>query len=801
MVAWMNLPSAGPSTGTDAGEAPSGDANETLSLVYPAGIPDTTAHYRDRAEAWSAVWDRRADVRVRPDTQVQRADLRNGRGMVAGTPSSPLVSALLTERGLTVRDDGAFVVHGRAYSDPTDVLLLDVPTADSSSSGWGPALHVAAGQTHAAALAYAFAGPFLLSGLRADYKILRDGQLIAYGTLSDTPARTVEGCILPEASARHVDLRRAPPDLEAGPFRFFAHGAVDPSSVQTFARSRTSALRAVRSTSDIPSASETIDYHLFPTHADVRYFRATVSPVGSDVRAWLRSDGFRDLATPAQGVRVDSATGDVAAVLDGAPGPVPPTEAQRWMQTARSPSDSRIHSWRALLDVGHVARASNAWHGRPGDAWTARLHAAGAVPSLDALARDTTLVHDSPYAQMPVAGTLVAFLRDHSPALLHASRRPSTSKLQRLAPAWQRHLDSVRTSYSGPDAGPDAPQPALPSDLYGANVAFASGSYATPSGYASRRGDATLAALEHVGATAASIVPYTDMPDPHAPGALLRRRHHDEAESDATVVHAIRRAHDLGMNVMLKPQISGGVEWPGAVEMPSEAAWTAFFDRYTDWMLHYALMAEVHDVEVLCIGTELVAATRNHEAEWRRLIERVRAVYGGAVVYAANWGDEAERLSFGDALDAVGVDAYYPLSADPTATDAGLRAGAREVAQRLRSIAERTERPVLVTEMGFPSKPAPWTQPHRKQEDAPERPQHQARAARALAAALSDVPVRGAFWWRWPPACRFGYGPFAPKAPTRAVLRDWFQRAASESAATSAVSERAASSQPCTTSR
>jgi len=195
-------------------------------------------------------------------------------------------------------------------------------------------------------------------------------------------------------------------------------------------------------------------------------------------------------------------------------------------------------------------------------------------------------------------------------------------------------------------------------------------------------------------------------------------------------------------------------------------------------MLHYALMAERHDVEVLSIGTELVEATRNHDTEWRRLIERVRSVYDGALVYAANWGDEAERLSFGDALDAVGIDSYYPLHSSPEATDAELRTGAEAVADRIQAVAERTGRPVLLTEMGFPNTEGAWAHPHEKREEKPERPAHQARAIRALTAALSDTSIRGAFWWRWSPICRFDYGRFPPKEPTRAVLKEWLQRAA-----------------------
>jgi len=212
------------------------------------------------------------------------------------------------------------------------------------------------------------------------------------------------------------------------------------------------------------------------------------------------------------------------------------------------------------------------------------------------------------------------------------------------------------------------------------------------------------------------------MPAPDTPAALLPRRHAGGAQSDTTMAHTIRRAHAFGMDVLLKPQISGEVGWPGSIDMPSGAAWNRFFDRYADWMLHYALTAERYDVEVLCIGTELVEVTRNHEEEWRRLIERVRAAYDGAVVYAANWGDEAERLSFGDALDAVGIDSYYPLTSDTSATDAALRAGAETVADRIQAVADRTGRPVLLTEMGFSNTEArgpPRTKSGRTSRSAP----------------------------------------------------------------------------------
>jgi len=771
LVAWMTAPEKWLSL-QPSSDATSTDRDEPVHFVYPTSPLELTDQYRERAESWASFWGRRQEVHVVPATDVAEGDLAHGLALVAGTPESALIARLLTERGISVRTDGAFVVGGHVYDDSTDVLLFRGIPPEEGDPDWGRGIRVAVGQSDAAVLSYAYANPFLLQGLPAEYKIIRDGRLLAYGQLSETPSRRAGACTVPAHPAHHIDVRPgSSPTVETEHFRFFAHGGFDSSSVKAFATHRTSTREAVQPPQTGAAPPAKTDYHLFERHADVRHFRASVPAVGSNVQAWLRSNAGFGRPMPAQGVRVDSTSGALSAVLPKDPESISPTEAQRWMQAN---PDGASTPWRAMVDVGRVARAQGTVWDRSMDAWTARLHAADVVPSLSALAFDTTLAYESSYAQLPIGATMVSFLERHADEATLRSR-PSRDALQRLGPAWQQHLDSL-----GAEHGPLSPSPAsLPDDLYGANVAFATGpAWGSPQGYASRAGDAALSALHDLGASAAAIVPYTPMPTADAPVPLLRRRHAGGSQSDATIAHAIRQAHDLGLDVLLKPQISGDVGWPGRIDMPSETAWDTFFDRYADWMLHYALMAERHDVEVLSIGTELVEATRNHETEWRRLIERVRAVFDGAVVYAANWGDEAERLSFGDALDAVGIDSYYPLSDDPDATNAQLVKGAESVARRIENVADRTGRPVLLTEMGFPNTEGAWVRPHKKREDKPERPEHQARATEALTTALSETSIRGAFWWRWSPICRFDYGRFPPTEPTRAVLKEWFQRAA-----------------------
>jgi hypothetical protein len=104
-------------------------------------------------------------------------------------------------------------------------------------------------------------------------------------------------------------------------------------------------------------------------------------------------------------------------------------------------------------------------------------------------------------------------------------------------------------------------------------------------------------------------------------------------------------------------------------------------------------------------------------------------------------------VPFWDALDFVGVDAYYPLAAADQATEAELEAGANAVAGLLARLAERAGRPLLLTEVGFPARRAAWREPHAEAGDLDER--DQLRAYRALFAALGRRPwLAGVFIWK-----------------------------------------------------
>jgi hypothetical protein len=184
------------------------------------------------------------------------------------------------------------------------------------------------------------------------------------------------------------------------------------------------------------------------------------------------------------------------------------------------------------------------------------------------------------------------------------------------------------------------------------------------------------------------------------------------------------------------------------LSMKSDAAWARWFESYEGYILPYAREARAAGADMFCVGRELDSSAVAREDDWRRLIARIRAEFEGPLVYSANF-DSWEKVGFWDALDFIGVSAYFPLSDRPDpSVDALVEGWARSLGP-LELASRRWDRPVLLTEAGFPSIPsaprAPW-----KEEKVPADVWMQARCYEATLRALADRPwIAGAFFWLW----------------------------------------------------
>ena len=249
-----------------------------------------------------------------------------------------------------------------------------------------------------------------------------------------------------------------------------------------------------------------------------------------------------------------------------------------------------------------------------------------------------------------------------------------------------------------------------------------------------------------------------------------------DTPSDAALAHIVSAAHRAGLKVLLKPllDLAGDGGYRGTIRPADPVAW---FTSYTAFIGHYADLAARWDVAQLAVGAEL-AGVSGHRAGWLRVIETVHGRYPGTLLYAANF-DEYHQVAFWDAVDLIGIDAYWKLSDRPTTDVDRLRRAWEPIVRDLTALASRTGRPILFTEAGYTSRrgstTAPWDWTAGTAPDEAE----QAAAYQALLAGLSDQPWwAGVFWWCWdvPPAQPatdpLGYSPHGKAA--EAVVRRWW---------------------------
>lgn len=212
---------------------------------------------------------------------------------------------------------------------------------------------------------------------------------------------------------------------------------------------------------------------------------------------------------------------------------------------------------------------------------------------------------------------------------------------------------------------------------------------------------------------------------------------------------------DADMKLFLKPHLAywGSFEWRGAIDFGEDgSAWDRFFDGYTRFIVDQASFAEANDVPLLSVGVEYERTTRFDE-RWRQIIASVREVYSGQITYAANW-DSLHKVPFWDAVDLIGVNAYFPL-ADRDATDRESvdRAWGKPLEQLSSLSHQHGGKPVVFAEIGYARSPtaasAPWQAG--VVDTAPVRALRRTLIDVALVKIEQTPFIAGMFWWKWIP--------------------------------------------------
>ena len=375
-----------------------------------------------------------------------------------------------------------------------------------------------------------------------------------------------------------------------------------------------------------------------------------------------------------------------------------------------------------VLERGLAVSFTEQWQIKGYSYWTQKLYQSENMPALWELLDNERFENGSELVFESLAASLVDFLVEYWGRDVFLDRyidwSPNVEELVFLEREWYHYLERNKDFVF-------LERPVSEELPYLSGFNFAHEGYAIYNGYISRKATESLGKMASLGSTAAAIIPYSYMRNPESPTVIpIARR--AGSENDESVINSIYATRRLGMTTVLKPHIwFGGGHWPGDVMMKNEEDWQAFFKNYHAWILHYAMLAEIHEVDLFVIGTEFAKASLAREDDWRALIRRIRKLYSGKITYAANWGNEFEKVGFWDELDYIGLDCYYPLGKSTNASYKDREVKFQSVLKKIESIQQKFDKKVLFTEIGYRSIPAPWINPHAEADGAGYNGLHQ----------------------------------------------------------------------------
>jgi hypothetical protein len=249
--------------------------------------------------------------------------------------------------------------------------------------------------------------------------------------------------------------------------------------------------------------------------------------------------------------------------------------------------------------------------------------------------------------------------------------------------------------------------------------------------------------------------------------------------SDDNLERAIALAHEYGLKVFLTPHLYLPIpelESRSTIRPDNRGAW---FASYTAFISYYAAMAQRLGVEQFAVGSELSSISDDRPG-WLQVIREVRARYHGTVLYAAA-PDEAARVPFWDALDLIGIAAYFPLSTASTTDVSVLQRSWEPIRAELAAGSARYGRQILFTEVGFTSQESTTTDPANWLLSTTPNQAEQAAAYQSLLATFSDQAWwEGVHWWVWndlPASDAANVLTYSPRGKAaEGVIRQWWQR-------------------------
>jgi hypothetical protein len=226
-----------------------------------------------------------------------------------------------------------------------------------------------------------------------------------------------------------------------------------------------------------------------------------------------------------------------------------------------------------------------------------------------------------------------------------------------------------------------------------------------------------------------------------------------------TIADTIREAQRAELEVTLFPIVRLAnprtpSEWRGTLQPSDRDAW---FANYGQMVGDLASLATLTGATRLVIGSELSTLDEDLP-HWSKLIELIRAVYSGTLLYSSNWDHYQDARLF-ELVDEIGIVAYFNLrEASEPATVDKLAGNWRRIAREMESNLAKYDKPFVLTEVGYRSRhgstASPWDETSGGACDLAEQ-QHGFEAFREAwtTPGIHHPRLDGLYIWNW-----YGYG-------------------------------------------
>ncbi len=233
-----------------------------------------------------------------------------------------------------------------------------------------------------------------------------------------------------------------------------------------------------------------------------------------------------------------------------------------------------------------------------------------------------------------------------------------------------------------------------------------------------------------------------------------------------------RHMHTILMPIVLLDH-SGTKDWRGVIDPPD---WDNWFFSYEMYMKQAARMAARCDVDIFCVGSELLSTEAKRD-NWIKTIEAIREIYKGKLTYSANW-DHYTVPSFWDQLDYIGMNNYNELAKEPGASVAELVKKWKPIKEQILAFVAKQHKPFLFTEVGWHNLQNTIAEPWNYVAEGPIDHTEQLHAFKSFIEVWQNVGTdqfMGALVWEWRPGAKAtDHGTYSLQgSPAMEVVRKW----------------------------